>query len=158
MVPSSLSNPEFPQFGVLCVNVDPSRLTFAGQVSNESTQPVQVPTVDDAVQLAFDKHTPVVVCREDAPGGGWQTLLQKVQTLPDPPTVIVYCSRQDPVTWAQVLNSGGFDVVSPSTSPDTILRTIRAAYERRCRQLEVNAARKTCVRALTNTFAQRLYA
>lgn len=158
MVSKSPATDVFPKFEVLCVNVDPSRMAFSGPVPDEFPQPIEVPTVEDAVQAASDKRTPVVVCREDAPGGGWQALLQKVQTLPDPPTVIVYCSRQDPVTWAKVLTSGGFDVVSPSTCSDTILRTIRAAYERRCRQQEINAARKTCVRALTNSFAERLYA
>lgn len=142
-------------FRVLCVNVEPNQLAFARQISDSPAQITPVVNVEDAVHIAESEDTPVVVCREDAPGGGWQTLLQKLQTLTSPPTVIVYCSRQDAGTWSQVLSCGGFDVLWPSTSPDSAMRTIYAAYERRARQLEVAAARKSCARVLSDSLVQR---
>lgn len=143
------------KFHVLCVNVDPDQLAFSGQISEPPAQMTPVVTIEDAFHIAENEDTPVVVCREDAPGGGWQTLLQKLQTLTSPPTVIVYCTRQDAGTWSQVLNCGGFDVLWPSTSPDSAMRTIQAAYERRVRQLEVAAARKRCARVLSDSLVQR---
>lgn len=159
MVSSSLATIACPTFGVLCVNVDPDRFSLSGPYGDDiQAEPIHAIGVDEAFEIALNERTPVVVCREDAPGGGWQALLQRLQTLPEPPKVIVHCSKPDPGTWARVLTAGGFDVVSPATSPDSLLRTLRAAYERQCRQMEINAARKTCVRALSETFAHRMYA
>jgi DNA-binding NtrC family response regulator len=144
-------------FEVLCINVEPQAL---GSLC-KSTEPIALrhaETISDAIQDISRNRIPVVLCREDALGGGWQELLQRAQTLPEPPAVVVFSNRQDPVLWGRVLSQGGFDVLWPSTSTDTAFRTLQGAFERRRRNLEVAAARKTCVRALSTALSHRAFA
>ncbi|HYZ87019.1 MAG TPA: hypothetical protein VE621_21565 [Bryobacteraceae bacterium] len=146
-----------PEFEVLLLDVDPSTLSFPS-VFLQTVDFGVSKSVEEAVDAIRSKQYPVVLCRDDAAGGGWQALLQRVQTMPDPPTVVVYAGRQDPITWTRVLTSGGFDVVWASNTPDTTFRTLQAAFERRRRNMEIVAARKRCVRSFADSIATRAYA
>jgi DNA-binding response OmpR family regulator len=71
--------------------------------------------------LAFlrGEPVPVVVCEREQADGNWRDLLNGLQELPSPPSLVV-CSRlADERLWAEVLNLGGCDVlVKPFDSDD----------------------------------------
>lgn len=87
-----------------------------------------VPLSSASEVIRTAQPTPLVVTTADA---GWRELIAGVQQwCPDPPFVLVLADRQDGSLLADVLQSGGFDVLFPPFEPEALLRDIRIARER----------------------------
>jgi DNA-binding response OmpR family regulator len=82
----------------------------------------------EALALLHQFHLPVVICNCGLPEGGWKTLLPAVEALPWRPRLIV-CSRlADEQLWGEVLNLGGYDVLSTPFDADEVFRVSYLAW------------------------------
>jgi DNA-binding response OmpR family regulator len=73
----------------------------------------------------------VILCDSDLPDGNWKDVLEMAASLHDPPPVIVTSRLADEYLWAEVLNLGGYDVLSKPLDARELERTLRLAWERR---------------------------
>jgi DNA-binding response OmpR family regulator len=76
---------------------------------------------------ALDRHEfAVIVCECKLPDGTWQTVHNYVEGTP---AQLIVCSRlADERLWTEVLDSGGYDVVSTPFRREETLRMITAAW------------------------------
>ncbi len=69
-------------------------------------------SLESAMDLLRRNPVPVVVTERDLPLGNWKDVLAAIQQLPQVPTLIVTARLADEYLWAEVLNLGGYDVLS----------------------------------------------
>ena len=62
-----------------------------------------------------------------ADGPGWKDLLAELHCLPDPPQLVVADHLADDRLWAEVLNLGGYDLLTMPLDAREVLRTISLA-------------------------------
>jgi DNA-binding response OmpR family regulator len=72
----------------------------------------------------------VLLCERDHADGNWEDILNATARLPAPPNLIVFSRLADESLWAQVLNLGGFDVLTTPFEPEEVLRVVFAAWSR----------------------------
>ena len=79
--------------------------------------------------LACLKQHPVqvVISEKDGPRWHWTKVLQDLRRLAHPPQLIVTSRTADDSLWAEVLNLGGYDVLSQPFHPDEVERVVAAA-------------------------------
>ena len=84
---------------------------------------------DRARALACLKRHPVqvVISEKDGPRWHWKKVLQDLRKLAHPPQLIVTSRTADDSLWAEVLNIGGYDVLSQPFRPDEVERVVAAA-------------------------------
>jgi DNA-binding response OmpR family regulator len=66
----------------------------------------------------------VVVCERDLPDGSWQDLLDRCRGRSNPPLITVISRNADESLWAEVLNSGGYDVLLKPFDQNEVTRVI----------------------------------
>ena len=69
-------------------------------------------TLESAMDLLSRNSVPVVMTERDLPLGNWKDVLAATQQLPQAPLLIVTDRLADEYLWAEVLNLGGYDVLS----------------------------------------------
>jgi FixJ family two-component response regulator len=80
--------------------------------------------------LQFERMRPrVVVCERDLPDGSWKDILDMTMLLDSPPPLIVASRLADDYLWAEVLNLGGYDVLTKPLDESEVHRTVRLAWE-----------------------------
>ena len=90
----------------------------------------QVHWVADALEAMLflnDHPVPVLVCPEELPDGSWSDLLAATQQLASPPKVLVYSDRADRNLGSEVLDAGGYELLSTPLQRDEVLRGISLA-------------------------------
>lgn len=81
----------------------------------------------EAMLFLTDHPVPVLVSPEELPDGAWSDLLASTQDLPIPPKVLVYSDRADQELGSEVLDAGGYDLLSTPLQRDEILRVVSLA-------------------------------
>src|SRR5579872_5693689 len=81
----------------------------------------------EALLFLSDHPVPVLVCPEELPDATWSDLLASTQELPHPPKVLVYSGRTDQDLGSEVLNAGGYELLSTPLQRDEILRATSLA-------------------------------
>jgi DNA-binding response OmpR family regulator len=79
----------------------------------------------------------VVIACSETPGWSWQELLERLDALPDPPLLIVTSHAANEHLWAEVINIGGFDVLSQPFEREELVRAVDSA----CRHFLCRPAR-----------------
>ena len=79
----------------------------------------------DAVQRL---RIPVVVTTAELPDGDWRNLLGQLQSLPEPPQVIVMTSGMDDRLWSEVVQSGAYDVIPKPLAKADVFRIVSLAW------------------------------
>ena len=69
-------------------------------------------SLESAMDLLRCDPVPVVMTERDLPLGNWKDVLAAIQQLPQVPMLIVTARLADEYLWAEVLNLGGYDVLS----------------------------------------------
>ncbi|HLJ14958.1 MAG TPA: response regulator [Bryobacteraceae bacterium] len=69
----------------------------------------------------------VVLCDQNLPDGSWKQMLREIAGLKNAPILIVASTLADEALWAEVLNLGGYDLLSKPFRADEVLRTITSA-------------------------------
>ena len=84
----------------------------------------------EAVAALRRRSVDVVICERAVDDGDWRLLLRAVQALSSSPALIVTTPLADEYLWAEVLNEGGFDVLSQPLDREETFRVISAAMRR----------------------------
>jgi DNA-binding response OmpR family regulator len=82
---------------------------------------------EEAVRSVEIEPARVVIVDRQLPDGSWKTLLSRLTRMPYPPKVIVTSRLADERLWAEVLNLGGFDVLSQPFVSSEVLRCVNSA-------------------------------
>lgn len=78
------------------------------------------------IQLCLEK-VPVIICSLNLPDGSWEDVLSGSSTHTARPRVIVMINQVDEQLCADVLDLGGFDVLTPAFGPADVCRAIESA-------------------------------
>jgi PleD family two-component response regulator len=113
---------------------------------------------EQALVAVRANRIPVVICVESFAGSGWRALLEEMERLPIPPSVIVLRSTPDPKLWADVLTAGGFDVICRPLEFDSLSRAVTAGLRRWQRKRDILSAREENLSALQNNIPYPDYA
>jgi DNA-binding response OmpR family regulator len=72
----------------------------------------------------------VVVCDQTLADGDWRDLLTDLQSVQDMPPLIVFSSLADDRLWAEVLNLGGYDLLTKPFAATEVSRVVKLAAHR----------------------------
>ncbi len=86
-------------------------------------------TYRDALMILCHDRMPVVICESCLPDGNWKDILSQVAVLPDPPRLIVISREQDNRLWGEVLNMGGYDVLTTPFEENELIRVVNRAWQ-----------------------------
>jgi DNA-binding NtrC family response regulator len=79
-------------------------------------------TVAQALEFLGVHPTGVVISNVEFPDGTWEDLLEPLARLAPPPNLIVSSRLADERLWVDVLNLGGYDLVSVPFEAEEVLR------------------------------------
>ena len=88
-------------------------------------------SLESAMDLLLCDPVPVVITERDLPLGNWKGVLAAIQQLPQVPMLIVTARLADEYLWAEVLNLGGYDVLSQPFQVTELLWVFRNAWRMR---------------------------
>ena len=86
-------------------------------------------TYRDALTILCHDRMPVVICESWLPDGNWKDVLSQVAVLPDAPRLIVTSREPDERLWAEVLNMGGYDVLTTPFDQNELRQAISGAWQ-----------------------------
>jgi CheY-like chemotaxis protein len=86
------------------------------------------------------QHMPVVVCESNLPDGTWRDVLDRIKTLPYQPLLIGTSRTADHRLWAEVLNSGGYNVLAKPFRESEVKQVFASLRTQGHRQLPQRAA------------------
>jgi DNA-binding NtrC family response regulator len=81
----------------------------------------------DALRIIQTQDLAVVACEHELPDGSWRDLFSLAASLADPPPVVVVSRHADENLWAEVLNLGGYDVLSKPFEKNEVSRVMDMA-------------------------------
>ena len=82
----------------------------------------------DALDLITGASIPVVLCDRDLPGPEWQQGITALHRSGACPAVILLSGVADPYLWDELVQAGGFDVLTRPFRRDETLAMIEFAY------------------------------
>ncbi|HZT31502.1 MAG TPA: response regulator [Bryobacteraceae bacterium] len=86
------------------------------------------PSCQDALERIAAGHIPVVLCAHDTSGSGWRENLAALQSANHQPRVIVLSPAGDYSLWEEVIDQGGFDVLTTPLRKADVLQTLDFAF------------------------------
>jgi DNA-binding NtrC family response regulator len=95
--------------------VEPARWRFAA-----------ADTCDAAIRELRRRPARVVFCESILPDGTWKDLLDRVSLLDDQPRFAVISGNADELLWFEVLDRGGYDVLSKPLDEDEVRNVLGA--------------------------------
>ncbi len=75
----------------------------------------------------------VVFCEGSLPDGNWKDVLESIKAFRESPLLVVTSRLADEPLWAEVLNLGGYDVLSKPFVEDEVLRVLASIWSQRVR-------------------------
>lgn len=87
-------------------------------------------TCKEAVSRLYRKRMPVVICSSGLPDGTWKDVLNQINTLADPPCLIVTSRLADDHLWAEVLNLGGYSVLAKPFRESEVKHVVSSLWMR----------------------------
>jgi len=90
-------------------------------------------TAADAVQELYRTRFRVVFCEFHLTDGSWRDILEPAASLDEPPLLIVTSQFADDHVWAEVLNLGGYDVLSKPLVAEEVRRVLHLAITHQMR-------------------------
>lgn len=100
-------------------NVALKEVVFIGRLRSSSTEALVragwkvhwTASSEAGLETIRDHANPIVVCDEDLLESSWKVLLQELAESGKGSALIVVSPRSDAGLWAEVINTGGFDVL-----------------------------------------------
>jgi DNA-binding NtrC family response regulator len=90
-------------------------------------------------RLTWDRIN-IVITESSLPVGNWRDLLRRVDEYAEPLTLIVTSALADERLWAEVLNLGGFDVLSKPFNAEEVRHVLAGARDRFVRPITARAS------------------
>src|SRR6185369_7509128 len=97
-------------------------------LQNASWQIDYATNLEEAGKCLQQKVASVILCERDLPDGTWKDLLTRTRELPLVPSVLVVSRHADDDLWADVLSSGGYDVLPKPFDRREMVRVIGMAW------------------------------
>jgi hypothetical protein len=72
---------------------------------------------------------PAVICRSCLSDGTWKDVLSQTSVLPDPPRLLVACEEPSDRLWAEVINLGGYDVLTVPFDRNELIWAVGRAWQ-----------------------------
>jgi len=88
----------------------------------------RVCTCREALEYLKQTEISVIICAADLPDGDWKDLLDQLKGQLVPPRVIVESQIADDRLWAEVLDSGGYDVLAKPFEQREVIRVVSLAW------------------------------
>ena len=105
------------------------RASLSSILENPSWQLWFTRTFSETQNALAGGSVAVVLSEGHLPDGHcWRDVLQHLQDMPDPAPLIVADRLADETLWAEVLNLGGYDVLSKPFVPGEVLYAVTAAW------------------------------
>jgi len=82
----------------------------------------------EALTLLRTQTIPVVIADTDLPDATWSDLLARLDSLANPPHLIVTSAFADDRLWAEALNLGAYDVLSKPFDAVDVFRAVSLAW------------------------------
>jgi DNA-binding NtrC family response regulator len=101
---------------------------LAGAISGTGWSLVRSRTIVEGLSAVINHQIGVIFTDCDLPDGTWSDLIESLRTCRNAPRVIVFSPRADDRLWMDVLQSGGYDLVSVPFNRKEILRTGNGAW------------------------------
>ena len=115
---------------VLLVSGQPADRRSLQQILARSCWKLQVSaTCAEGLALLRQKRVPVVICDAGQSDTDWRLLLNGMSDLPSRSALIVSSRLADERLWAEVLNLGGYDVLSTPFDRREVLRACFLAWQ-----------------------------
>lgn len=89
---------------------------------------LQSRSCSEAIGLLKQNPVPVVICDVSLPDGNWKDVLSGAAQLPHPPLFIVTSRLADDRLWAEVMDSGGYDVLEKPLNQSELVRVVSLAW------------------------------
>lgn len=126
-LPTNLSNRE--KFSVLVVSPYKEDRSAVSQILHNPCWRIEhAASLVDARKCLSKTVVSVVICERDLSDGNWKDLLPCVRELPVVPSVVVISRHANDELWADVLNSGGYDVLSKPFDRRELVRVVGMAW------------------------------
>lgn len=81
----------------------------------------------EAVAAVRRTAAPIIVCDQRFPDGEWRELWNELGKDPCPPEFILASRLADERLWAELLNLGGYNLLTKPFRPEEVIRTIHGA-------------------------------
>jgi DNA-binding NtrC family response regulator len=115
---------------VLLVSARQTDRASLQQIMAGSSWKLQVrATAREGWALLRQRRVPVVICDGEKSDFDWRWLLREMDDLPASPKLVVSSRLADERLWAEVLNLGGYDVLSTPFEAREVLRTCFLAWQ-----------------------------
>lgn len=93
---------------------------------------VRAANLREALEQIQESSPAVIICERDLPDGTWRDVLRRVSDSKRAPSVIVTSRFADETLWADVLNSGGYDVLPKPFERSEAIRVLSMAWRYAC--------------------------
>jgi CheY-like chemotaxis protein len=90
-------------------------------------------TASDAVDELYRERFRVIFCEFHLEDGTWRDVLDLAANLDEPPLLVVTAQLADDHVWAEVLNLGGYDVLSKPLVEEEVRRVLHLAIAHQTR-------------------------
>jgi len=120
------------RFQILSVSTAPEdHKALLAILSDPRWQIAKARTCKEAIVRLGRRRMPVVICESDLPDGTWRDMLDQLGQLVDPPLLIVTSRRADDYLWAEVLNLGGYNVLTKPFHETEVKYVVEAAWRQK---------------------------
>jgi DNA-binding response OmpR family regulator len=92
-----------------------------------------------ALILVQQEEISVLLCERDLRPGTWIDVLERLNTLPNAPCLIVASRLADDRLWAEALNLGAWDVLSKPFDHIEVVRSVKSAWQHWHDQIHMHA-------------------
>jgi DNA-binding response OmpR family regulator len=131
-VRASLQNPDLPPRTVVALSVTPSadeHVELHSIFSHSRWQLYSARTFFEALAMLSDSRIGVVMSESAFPDGhSWKDLLEEIEKMSNPPSLVVTSRLADDRLWAEVLNLGGYDLLMKPFDAAEVFRTVSLAW------------------------------
>jgi DNA-binding NtrC family response regulator len=86
------------------------------------------PTVESGLSLVKTERVPLVIADSDLEAGSWKRVLSALNDMRGKPLLIVTSRVADESLWSEVLNHGGWDLLSKPFQADEVIHVLSHAW------------------------------
>jgi DNA-binding NtrC family response regulator len=121
--------------------INDDHLSLEAILGNSTFTLFKAPDISSALMLLHQHDIAVVLCERDLLPGTWIDVLQHIEALPIPPSLIVTSRLADEQLWAEALNLGAWDVLASNPFDcDEVIRCLESGWRHWDNQIQIRAA------------------
>jgi DNA-binding NtrC family response regulator len=128
-----------PNLPILIVNSSSAESDQLKTVLGQNgLQPHITSSCQKALNLIQQQSFSMVLSNRVLPDGDWKIILQALESISEPPELVVFSRQAEESLWYEVLQSGGFDVLSVPFNDVELIRVTALAqnfWQRKHRRL-----------------------